>query len=59
MEPFTQQEMEEAERAIASLLHKCEKVLEKLTPGTSQHTLTQNRIAALRVALILIRERLR
>ena len=58
MEQFTQREVEEAERAIASLLSKCEKAFEKLTPGTSQHTLTKNRIAALRIALALIRERM-
>jgi len=56
MERFTREEMEEAERAIASLLHKCERAVEKLTAGTSQYTLMQNRIAALRIALTLIRE---
>ncbi|MCL2568349.1 MAG: hypothetical protein FWE12_02780 [Oscillospiraceae bacterium] len=58
MEQFTQREVEEAERAIASLLSKCEKAQEKLAPGTSQYTLTKNRIAALRIALALIRERM-
>ena len=58
MERFTRKEMEEAERAIASLLHKCERAAEKLAPGTSQHALMQNRITALRLSLVLIRENL-
>ncbi|MCL2588062.1 MAG: hypothetical protein FWD84_01495 [Oscillospiraceae bacterium] len=58
MNRFTPQEIEHAERAIASLLHKCERAEEKLTAGTSQHTLMKNRIAALRIALTLIREQL-
>ena len=48
----------EAQRAILSLLHKCEKVLEKLEPGKSQHTLTRNRIKALRVSSDLIAQAL-
>ena len=56
MERFTREEIEGAERAIASLLHKCERAEEKLSPGTSQHTLMRNRTAALRIALTLIRE---
>ncbi|MCL2563356.1 MAG: hypothetical protein FWE08_04900 [Oscillospiraceae bacterium] len=58
MTEFTRQEMEEAERAIASLLGKCEQVEAKLAVGAAQYTLMQNRIAALRVALVLIREKL-
>jgi len=58
MEQFTRREVEEAERALASLLHKCECAEEKLVVGASQHTLMQNRIAALRIALALVRERL-
>lgn len=53
-ESYTKEELREAERAILSLLHKCEKVLEKLEPGKSQHTLTKNRIKALRVSAGLI-----
>ena len=58
MEQFTRREVEEAERAIVSLLGKCERAGKKLAPGSAQHTLMENRIAALRVALFLIRERL-
>ena len=51
---FTDQELHEALRAVVSLLSKLEKTLGKLTPGTSQHTLATNRIAALRVSQALI-----
>jgi len=47
-------ELSEALRAINSLLSKCEKVREKLAPGTSQYTLLKNRINALRISSFLI-----
>jgi len=57
MSTYSRYELKEAERAIASLLGKCERSMEKLQAGTSQYTLMENRIAALRIALELIRER--
>ena len=51
---YTPEELAEAQRAIDSTLHKCEKALEKLRPGTSAHTLTVRRIRAFRIALALI-----
>ena len=51
---YTEQELLEAKRSIASTLGKCEKVLLKLTPGKSQHTLTVRRVRAFRLALELI-----
>lgn len=54
MEHYRKGELLEAQRAILSLLHKCEKVLEKLEPGKSQHTLTVRRIQALRISSKLI-----
>lgn len=50
----TAHELREVCRSIASTLMKCEKALEKLTPGKSQHTLTARRIAAFQIALELI-----
>ena len=50
----TEEDLIEAQRVIQSLLSKCEKVLEKISQGTSQYTLLKNRIAALRVSLELI-----
>jgi len=57
-ERFTRENLEEAARAIASLLHKCKRAEEKLIPGTSQFTLMKNRIAALQVSLALLQEKL-
>lgn len=54
MSEFTKQELEEALRAIASTISKCEKVQPKLKEGTSQHTLLIRRIKALNIASTLI-----
>jgi hypothetical protein len=58
MENFTQEELEEALRAIASTISKCEKVQPKLKPGTSQHTLLVRRVKALNIASSLITQAL-
>mgnify|MGYP007088019977 CR=1 FL=1 len=58
MENYTKEELEEALRAIASTISKCEKVLPKLKQGTSQHTLLIRRIKALHIALTLITRKL-
>jgi len=50
---FTEHELDEAHRSLLSTLHKCENIdISKL--GKSQQTLLERRIAALKVALILI-----
>ncbi|HEY9060775.1 MAG TPA: hypothetical protein VIO64_09775 [Pseudobacteroides sp.] len=54
MDSYTKEELEEALRAITSTISKCEKVLPKLKPGTSQHTLLTRRIKALRISSALI-----
>lgn len=54
MSAFTKQELEEAHRALTSLMHKCEKVQEKIADHKSQATLNKNRIAAFRIALTLL-----
>lgn len=51
---FTSKELAEAQRAITSLISKCEKSQENLKIGTSQYTLLFNRIKALRIASSLI-----
>lgn len=58
MSIYTEQELLEAKRSIASTLGKCEKAILKLTPGKSQHTLTRRRIEAFRIALDLIDQEL-
>ncbi len=57
-ETFTKEELEEALRAIASTISKCEKAQPKLRKGTSQHTLLARRIKALRIASALIQREL-
>lgn len=57
-EKFTKEDLEEALRAIASTISKCEKVQPKLRLGSSQHTLLARRIKALRVASVLIKREL-
>ena len=54
MDSFTKEELEEALRAIASTISKCEKVQPKLKQGTSQHMLLIRRIKALQIASSLI-----
>lgn len=54
MEPRPPEELQEARRAIASILSKCEKALPKLQPGRPQHTLLVRRIRAFQIALELI-----
>ncbi len=58
MDNFTKEELEEALRAIASTISKCEKVQPKLKQGTSQHTLLIRRIKAFNIASSLIMQEL-
>lgn len=53
MQDFTVKELDEAHRALLSLLHKCENI-DSAKLGKPQQTLLARRIAALRVALALI-----
>ncbi len=54
MENYPKEKLIKATPVIKSLIHKCEKSLQKLSDGTSQHTLLCNRIEALKIALDLI-----
>jgi hypothetical protein len=51
---FTDDELSEAHRSLLSTLKKCEKVLESGKLPQSQRTLTERRVAALKLALTLI-----
>lgn len=55
IEKLTKEELEEALRAINSTISKCDKIMPKLKPGSSQHTLLNRRIKALNIALELIK----
>jgi hypothetical protein len=41
-------------KSLEDALHRAEEAIGKFAPGSSQHTLQQNRIAALRIALCFI-----
>lgn len=58
MEKYTEEELTQALRAVASVIHKCEKVQEKFPGGTSHHTLLKNRLKAMYIAKALIEEAL-
>lgn len=51
-----QNELDQAERELGSLLRKCEAVLQRASLSPSRTTLMTNRIAALRTALALVAE---
>jgi hypothetical protein len=58
MGSFSQNDLSEARRSLASTMAKCEKVEPKLKPGSAQHTLLVQRIKAFRVALALVEREL-
>jgi hypothetical protein len=51
---FTAEDLSEAYRSLLSTLRKCEKVLESEKLPQAQRTLTERRVAALKIALALI-----
>ncbi|MDR1157018.1 MAG: hypothetical protein LBK75_01740 [Oscillospiraceae bacterium] len=53
---YTKSELEEAKASLASTLHKCEKIQEGGKLQSSQKTLNDRRVNALRVALALIEQ---
>ncbi|MDB6057076.1 MAG: hypothetical protein JWO95_920 [Verrucomicrobiales bacterium] len=54
MNRYTTNELQEAIRPITSLINKSEKAQQKLTPGTWQHTMLQENLTALHLALALM-----
>ena len=56
---FSRADLQEALRALASVVGRADEAQLKFSPGTSQHTLQRNRLRALRVAEALIRAELR
>jgi hypothetical protein len=59
MNEYTKQELEEAKAALVSTLHKCEKMQESGRLQSSQKTLNDRRVKALRIALTLIEKEMR
>lgn len=58
MDDCTKKDMEEALRAITSMISRTERAKEKFTQGTSQYSLQKNRLKALHIASSLIAKRL-
>lgn len=58
MAQYMKEKLEEALRAIASIINRSEKAQGKFAEGTSQHTLQKNRIKALYIASSSIRKEL-
>lgn len=54
MNQYTTKELEEAKISLASTLHKCEKIQAGGKLQSSQKTLNDRRVNALRIALALI-----
>lgn len=59
MENDSQEKLIRATTVIESLIHKCEKSLQKIAGKTSQHALLTNRIEALKIALNLIEKEMK
>jgi hypothetical protein len=59
MNEYTENELEDAITALSSTLHKCEKMQESGRLQSSQKTLNDRRIKALRIALALIENEMR
>ena len=56
MHPHPDAIAENAALLLSSLLRNCTRMLPKFAPGSAQYSLLQNRIAALTLALRLLRE---
>jgi len=55
--PFGRDTLDESFASLQDALRRAEAVIDKFAMGTSQHTLQKNRIAALKIALALIKEK--
>ena len=56
MSDYTKNELEEAITSLASTLHKCEKMQESGRIQSSQKTLNDRRVKALKIALELMKK---
>jgi hypothetical protein len=59
MTQYTKQKLEEAKTSLESTLRKCEKIQEGGKLQSSQKTLNDRRVNALRIALVLIEKEMR
>jgi hypothetical protein len=58
MKSYTGEELEEAKKAVASTIGKCEKVRPKLKPDSAQRTLLERRIKAFQISVELLEREL-
>ena len=58
MGSYTKSEMEDAIKSITSMIGRSEKAQMKFSAGTSQHTLQENRIHSLNIAISLVKQEL-
>jgi hypothetical protein len=58
MATYAEEELEEALKAIISIINKCEKVMPKLKENSAQQTLLIRRIKALQISVDLIEREL-
>lgn len=56
---YTKEELNEALRAINSIISKCEKAQEKFPNGNNHHTLLKNRLKAMYISKELIEDQLK
>ena len=54
MSDFKKKDLEDALRAVNSIISKCEKAQEKFQEGNSQHTLLKNRLKAMYISKSLL-----
>jgi hypothetical protein len=54
MSDFEKKDLEDALRAVNSIISKCEKAQEKFQEGNSQHTLLKNRLKAMYISKSLL-----
>ena len=57
MDKYSKIDLEEALRAINSIIQKCEKAQEKFPNSTSHHTLLKNRLKAMYISKALIEQK--
>lgn len=58
MATYAGEELEEALKALLSIINKCEKVMPKLKENSAQQTLLKRRIKALQISVDLIEREL-
>jgi ribosome-binding protein aMBF1 (putative translation factor) len=56
MVKYSKKDLAEALRVVSSIINECEKIQPKFAVGSSQHTLLKNRIKAMYISKVLLKE---